>query len=125
MKTQVFWHVTSGARLFKETSLRNVGHHSPNDREVTSHNLCVQQHRCDNIEPHVLPYRLAFSTTAIKQNTPRILTVQNKFQQNVRLSGANIDVDAANDNLKFSFSLYAVCNFETPRYIYIYIYIDE
>jgi len=93
-------------------------------QSVTFHNLSVQRNRCENIEPRVLPYWLAFSTTAIKQNTPRILTVQKKFQQNVKRSGANIDVNAANDNFKFPFSLYhAVCNFETSRYIYIYIYV--
>jgi len=97
-------------------------------QSVTFHNLSVQQNRCENIEPRVLSYRLAFSTTAIKQNIPRILTVQKKFQQNITHSGANIDVNAANDNFKFPFSLsYAVCNFETSRYIihtyntYIYI----
>jgi len=84
--------------------------------------LSVQQHRCKDIEPRVLPYRLALSTTAIKHNIPRTLTVQKQFQQNVKLSGANIDVNAANDNFKFPFSLYhAVCNFETSRYVHTYV----
>ena len=92
---------------------------------VTFHNLCVQQHRCGNIEPRVPPCRLTFSTTAIKQNISIIFTVQKKFQQNVKLSGANIDVHAVPvTTLSSPFSLYhAVCNFETSRYIYIYIYI--